>query len=351
MKPVILLWVLVCGIVTETAWAFTYEVNRGCRDGRIIRSRTNHLLLNEVSFPTGSAAESSFRSALEEFNTDIIGSRWRWSNGKDNDQIIAWPDGRSEVAFTVAGQYPCIANTPACAITHYESEWSWSEWCTYLRYVNEADIFYNNAFTWSASQIAPPLPTESIKGIALHELGHALTLGHEGRQIATMGAGVRAHFGADRNDPQIHSDDKTAVRFLYGDTTSTEVDVAAHGFFQSVTNTEYGQIEDLDLVPRAVPAGGTTRVRYTVENHGPQPTTFRVSFELGTPGNWALAGTSTVTLPGGFMGTFFRFLTVPAGLPGGQDYQVRIVADDNQLLTESNETNNEVILRNRLRVN
>lgn len=330
----------------EDAWGYFYSVRTGCGPGGIIKSRATHLLLNNTSFSDGSSFENAIMSAFNEFNTDIPGSGWQFSWGKDYDSWVGWQDGISEVAFMTGAQIG--TNKPAYTKLWYDRDYSWSELCYYIEATSEADVLFNSDYNWTSSLTAEPGRTCAegeglcnVKATALHELGHAAGLLHENRWLATMGQGYYAYFGLNRNLPMIHSDDKAGMRFLYGNGT-TGRDVAVHAFRQASTAGEYGIIGDVRQSSSVTDAGFPYAfIEYTVENHGTTTETINVGFYVLQNDTWNLLGTTEIPgTPPGFVATYIRYLFIPTSVPNG-NYFFKVKTDYGEQISETNELNNE----------
>lgn len=326
----------------QEAFAYYYLVRTGCKSGGVIKSRVSYLRLNNVSFPDGSSWEKTFVNALNEFNTDIPGSGWRFSWGKEYDSRVGWDDGTSEVAFMTGANMGSSA--PAYTKWWYDYDWSWGEFCYYIEAIDEADVLFNVDYSWSSS-LYDSSPFDSIynlKAVALHELGHVTGLQHENRRVATMGSGSYAYFGTNRNSPRIHSDDKAGERFLYGNGV-TNTDVAVHAFKQTSTSGEYGSVGYVSQ-DTSVARGNYLKLEYTMENHGTtRVDNVKYGFYIYQNWSWRLLGTSYVWMDPGYVGTFTRYLYIPSDITPGYSYQFKVVADSGNVFSESNESNNETI--------
>ena len=103
-------------------------------------------------------------------------------------------------------------------------------WYDYNNYILEADIVFNDYHTWTTSGSGG----YDIETVALHEMGHWLSLGHSSNQAAVM----YAYYGGVRRS--LHQDDKDGISSIYpGEPgpTSTPTNTPTHTPTTEPSNT------------------------------------------------------------------------------------------------------------------
>ncbi len=199
------------------------------------------------------------------------------------------------------------------------------------------DVLFNTAYTWTDQprecSIYSPF---NLSSVAIHELGHALGLGHEDSKLATMNSIYHA------NDRRIHADDQEGIRNLYpGGPTAVNV-MASHWKRTSTSASQPARAVTPPTSP--VAAGATVTFEWTEENGGGGPATFNIGFYLSADPDIAttdtLLGTNTgSTLSAGEAATFTRDLVIPRDTPSGT-YYLGCVLDSDDQLAEADEADN-----------
>lgn len=342
-------------LLRQGTWGLTrYDPPYGAPylwDCNKVDSGATLMKLLPVSFPPGSVWAQAFASAINEYNTDVPGSYWRYSYTWDSDNTYNLLNGTSEVFF---GKHPFMGSARGATWPMYDVGWTWS--CGfYLKDIHAADIMFNPDYCWDPSLTRQPNRTcaNNIKEVAMHELGHAAGLLHEWRSVSTMGYSY-IYFGENKDQIKLSSNHKQGMRNLYG-SGGAGTDVAVHdtkyaGFMylsrfegdDASLGTQVGQ--SLYVTDPTQPYA---YMEYTFENHGSSSwSSVKHSYYMLRDGAWReLGNTVGFTLPPGYVGTWPRWLSIPLDTPPGY-YPFKVVVDSDNQLIETNESNNVMILPN-----
>jgi Matrixin/CARDB len=314
-------------MVSQNAHASTW---RTC-EGNILKWNANRttMSLSTVSFPIGSVWDTRVQNAMWHWN-NVKGSGFNFFVARDTDGTHSHGNGDNEVYFSRDDDLGS-----ALAVTFTRSHCYWFFGWHYG--IDETDIGFNLDHAWnpnafSYANVGSPY---SVEGVALHELGHALGLGHESGVLATMNPNYPAGgpLGGNREwDPL--GDDRGGVRILYPDGT-TESDVAASAFKGT------GQLVASTL---SVARGGNATLEFTFSNLSTATKSFDINFYLSTNNIISTIDTLLGSNTGawgsaGFSGTFARSLTIPSWVAPGT-YHLGFVIDPANAVSENNESNN-----------
>ena len=307
-----------------------------CDDGTNVRypidpdldAPAAHMFISTTSFPPGSASESLIRDAMVAWS-DVDGSDFVFVHGQDTDGTHDSDNGRNEVYFDDDDADDFLART----MSRYD--------CDAGEKV-ESDIAFNTGYVFSTSEYDYSNPTGSpynMEGVALHEFGHVLGLGHEDDLMATMNSlyPLSGPFGFYK-EWEPFGDDLLGTRYLYPDST-TETDLAA----SPLQRTGAGQSGLVDSPASASP-GSSVTIEFTFSNVGTTKQTFDIGFYLSTndyisTGDRLLGTNVDAWGDPGFTGTFSRTVTIPSDIAPGT-YYLGFRLDDHNEVPETNGGNN-----------
>lgn len=327
-----------CNNNTPRKWgasSFTFNANPTGFDGQYAFWRT------------------SFANALANFNATPI----NLSIGVqvDNDTNVGVGNGESEIWWASGGSAVGYNITNPCGNTI------------------EGDIIFHNDVSYDDSMDQKTNfwnyggNSRTFETTALHEVGHTIGLAHENRYYNIMGSdythvhttgetALRSYMGEDATNGLIA---------LYGQTTKQDVSVAAwrhtgasgeystHGrtrLFDSngslLTSTEaisgcgYSSCEqryDVGL-------GQSIQYELTLENNGSNSQTVVLGYYISTnatiTSSDTLIGTDTVTVTRNTPETTTRNVTIPSNLSPNTDYYLGVIIDNNNSVSEWDESNN-----------
>lgn len=131
----------------------------------------------------------------------------RTNNAATNGSDIWFMDGRDSIVWSDSVGYDLPGNI--LGVCAFDTRGSHGNFTSTLR---EADIVLNSDFTWSDGQGGPGY---DIGWVLLHELGHAIGLGHSTNFNAVMSP---YYFG---NPATLTADDIAGAQSIYGPRTLT----------------------------------------------------------------------------------------------------------------------------------
>ena len=286
-----------------------------------------NMYINTTSFPAGSVWDARLQNAMWHWN-NVKGSRFNFYVGRDTDGTYSHSNGVNEIFFSSADAGSALAVTSKRSHCYWLFGWNYG--------IDETDIAFNTSLSWNVgplnyNNLWSPWSFESV---ALHELGHALGLGHEDRWMATMNSVYTSGpLGYNKEwDPL--GDDRVGARILYPDGT-TETDVAGSAFKGT---------KSLISSPSSAARGSYVTIQFTFSNLSTSTKSFDIGFYLSTNdyistsdrwlgtnyGAWGSAG---------FIGTFSRTLYIPTTVAPGT-YYLGFLIDPNNAQGEANESNN-----------
>lgn len=217
-------------------------------------------------------------------------------------------------------------------------------------------VGYNLDADPSCDVLSHPAPVNgySFYLVALHELGHALGLGHEplGNEapgtpwfVATMNPSYPAGGVMGQEDiVELHSDDRSGCRFLYPHSGPAQPPVADLASPQFASSPVIGLAVPLPFSPKTALPGGVITLRSVIENLG-------TVNHFGVRQGFYLSADPVIQTSDTYLGSalwdiafedafeFTATVDMPADLPAGT-YYLGSILDDLHQVTEVYEDNN-----------
>ncbi len=344
-KNLAILFVLAAVSVFAALPAFAFNYAETCNGSGVRwQNSTIKFVILDSQFPPGSAQKSAVEAAIYAWNFKSPGNIFRFTYEYANG-VGVWADGQNSIRVAASGQWQWptgwAANTP---MRRSHCSFFPTDGAHYL----EADILINPSEYGSMDLSTNPVPSdymENLTSVLLHELGHAVALGHEDDVLATMNSWYPTPVGGPigtRNDIHPLGDDVRGARNAYG-TSGTISDIAA----SAVRLVSPGTSRTI-AVPASSFRNAPVSFQFTVLNRGTTDQTIPVYFYLSPtrnvdPATRFYLGSTSVYLQYSRMTTGSVTLTIPSNAPTGAQY-ISWVTDPNNGIPESDEGNNAVAL-------
>lgn len=325
------------------AFAFTYAETCNSKGVRWPTSGVKFVVLS-TNFPLGSPEWNAIEAARTAWNNHTPGNNFNITYEYGNG-IGAWADGQNSIRVATSAQWQWPSGWAAITpMRRSHCGFFPTDGAHYL----EADILINPSQFGQMDRSTNPVPSDHMKNLTsvmLHELGHAVALGHEDDVLATMNSLYPGPVGGPigtRNDIHPLGDDARGARNAYG-TAATVTDVAA----SAVHLVSPGTSRTI-FVPTSSFRNAPVSFQFTVLNRGTTDQTIPVYFYLSPtrnvdPATRFYLGSTSVYLQYARMTTGTATLTVPSHAPTGAQY-ISWVTDPNNGIYESDEGNNAVAL-------
>jgi hypothetical protein len=290
--------------------------------------------INRSDFPAGSVWDTRLQTAMSRWN-GVKGAEFGFLVRSDTNGV-SYGNDSSEIYTDDSGFGPGVL-----AVTKVRGHSYW--WFGTKCELDEADIVFNSNINWSTGEYSyqtPYGPPFSFEAVALHELGHALGLGHSTSTLAHMNNSYPSAgpLGGGKEWQPV-GDDRLGIRALYPDGTS-ESDLAMAVLKRIGPGTSI-----LVSSPTSAARGSSITIEYTVTNLGTSNQTFDVGFYLSGNSNIStldrLLGTTVGTsLVAGRTRTYSRTLIIPTSVAPGT-YHLGLIIDPNRLIPDDRRANNE----------
>ena len=351
------------------AEAYTY---RECLD-RIIRWNSPSLTIyaSPRGFPSGYWRDT-LRDAIDKVNLNPSAFRFDMKIDSGGARLN---NGQSEIWWS--RDTGVLNGAPATSYSWWTCKYDWRDWFRKKVYLREVDIVFNHRMYtkggWTGGDRKKSLiryggKKRLFQGTAVHELGHAMGLGHENREYNIMGAsyshihanGSKAHtyFGEDAAKGAITLYSRQSV---YRRQEGPWEDVGVVHWRYTGSNGEYsshGRTRIFDTNGVTLPVhtvngetgysvrpGQEVMAEFTFENNGEsRRIRTRVGFFIST--NDAITttdrriGGTRLRLYRGDVWTKKVELTIPENLESGKNYWIGAIVDEKDDIDEAIEWNN-----------
>jgi hypothetical protein len=324
---------------------------------------TQTMSYSGVSFPSGSW-RTSLDTAIDRVNQSPAAFRF---NKAYNDSSVGLDNGQNEAWFS--SDPAVLAGAPAITYWQYDciDYWLFGKDVEFT----EADVIFdvNEAYTtsmtatslWSYGGAYRPFQTTAI-----HELGHALGLGHVNYTYNIMGSDwthIHANGGTARS--YLGEDAANGDVYLYGTTSAAAEDLGLTHWKYLGTSGEYSTHQKTRVYTSTggalptftvsgetgyyVSKGQVVRFELTYENNGKNTqSSSDVRYYVSTNNLISTAdtqiGSATFGLSRNTVLTSYVTLTIPTNLTSGVTYWLGGVIDADSSLAEMTESNNATYL-------
>lgn len=216
-------------------------------------------------------------------------------------------------------------------------------------------VGYNFQTNPTPAELMQPVPLNGYNFLisAMHELGHAIGLGHDpvGNEapgtawfVATMNPAYPTGGTSAGDIIELHADDRAGARFLYPYSGPAQPAVRDLSLSLFTTSQFLGQVQPIDFTPPVAAPGGSVFLRSVIQNRGSANVfDIRQGFYLST--DETIDATDELL---GFLDWDVAFedalefdvqADLPADMPAGTHWLGAII-DDTELLDEQFEDNN-----------
>jgi hypothetical protein len=341
---------LVClALLAGSRHALSYDYHT--HDGEPMRCRdaTLRMRAHDHGFPPGPNRDALIEAITlwnnnpSEFHFDL----------QFDEQEVHVGGTHSEIWFE-ADEY-WLSGAPA--VTYHDQAGSVIRW---------ADILIDGRLVFTTSHAKRDTLAyggdRSLQTLLLHELGHALGLGHESLEYNIMGQDWdHIHANGDTVHFYVGEDASDGAVAIYGLASPRREDVGVVHWKWNGYSGEYsshGRTEVFDSSGRACPVrartgndpvyevsrGQTVLLELVFENNGASEQTPRVRYYLSTDSTIATSDTylasRTPTLRRNKVYKTTQRLVIPSSLTRGQTYYLGAVVDYDNAISEVNEDNN-----------
>ncbi len=303
---------------------------------------------------------TSFKVALDRINNTP--ANFNMYARLDNDYYVKTGNGESEIWWAKGVSAVEYTTTSSCGRT-VETD--------IIFHNNIPNGGYLNVMTDKTQFRGYGKERRTFESTAIHELGHALGLGHENRYYNIMGNDyTHLHTTGDNALRSYAGEDATSGLIkLYGSSTRQDLSVAqwrrtgSSGQYSSHSRTRLLDTSGTELPATKVQSsctrpycemrhdvelGQTIQFEMTLENNGTHSQTVQLGYYISTNGSITntdtLIGTDTVTVTRDKPDTVKKTVTIPATLSPHTNYYLGVIIDNAGAVSEWVENNNSAYI-------
>ncbi len=309
--------------ITPLLSAYSWQTT----NGNIIRLDDDQLLSINLG---GSSVNDAAIDAAEWWN-DVYGAYDKLEYAEQDGSSCDHDDGYNAVEGNTWSTSSCIASasSSALAVTVYSYD-SDGE-------MGETDVLFNANYGWTTSLSSAESGSDNfLQGVAAHEFGHVLGLGHEDDAAVLMNPYYSLAY------EELHADDIAGHRYLY-DSGNTQDNVAMSRWKAPVSSSSAASLIECDT---SAEAGDSLYIEFTLENRGTSSESIDVGFYISSNDTIStsdqLVYEFETTLSAGRETLLYGSIPIPDDIEEGSWY-VGAYADHTESISESTADDNAVV--------